>query len=520
MCNFLQFAVDYRLVVFTIHDLWMEKLSLNASTAITEIVPLNEYNDGVSKTVTPKIGAHSIKPIDLKDKRVLNVAFVHQYSGCGGGIVRVHQILTTELAKRQGYRVFEVAKQETRVHPPVVENVTKVIIPDQWDKHIPSFQEKEHIDVIVDSGQGLLSEECVKKLRKNLCKIISVYHTAYCNFAFRNLTIKNFDIQKSLIRSDVLCVLSKVDAKLRRLSGIKQSMYMPNPLTFDLDKITPSPLTSKNILFVGRINDVYVKRPKLAIQAFGEIVKKVPDAKLQMVGACPDGVKKELSHEAKRLNIPENSIEFPGLTLDVDKFYRNAAVLIMPSLYESWGMVLTEAKAYGLPNIVTKMEYLETTKNGTIVVGKDDAAGIAREAIKLLTDDEYRHQQGKLARESLEEFRNEYVIDKWEQLLHAVVDSKESTQKFVEQQPSVDEEYALRIAREEYDATKPYNDYTRIHPFTLFPLNEEEKIRRELREMDSKKRDVQQNRKKDGLIKKDNVNAFVWHMMQRMKKRK
>lgn len=450
---------------------------------------------------------------------MLNVAFVHRYSG-GGGISRVHQILTTELAKRKGYKVYNVVEEESRTSYPIGKNVNRIVVTGPWDKNIPLFQQKKHIDIIVDSGQGLLSAKCIKKLQNNLCKVISFYHNLYYSLIFRNLTAKMLDVQKHLICSDVLCVLSTVDARLRQSAEIKQSMYMPNPLTFDLDQITPSSLTSKNILFVGRINDARQKRPKLAIQAFGEIIKKVPDAKLQMVGACPDGVKKELLQEAKRLKIPKGSIKFPGFTLDVGKFYNDASVFIMPSSFEGWPMALTEAKAYGLPNIVTKMEYLETTKNGTIVVGKNDVAGIAREAIKLLTNDEYRHQQGKLARESLEEFRNEYVIDKWEQLLHAVVDGKESTQKFIEQQPSADEEYALRIAREEYDATKPYNDYTRTHPFTLFPLSEEEKIRRELREMDAKKSDVQQNRKKAGLIKKDDVNAFAWHMMQRMKKRK
>lgn len=452
------------------------------------------------------------------------MAFVHHCSG-GGGLSRVHQILTTELAKRKGYKVYNVVKSESREPYPVGKNVVKMIISDPWNKNIPVFQKKEHIDVIVTGGQGLLSDVCAKEIWKNACKIVNVYHNFYYNLVFRNQTEGTLRVQKSVIRSDVSCVLSTVDAKLRQLAGIKQAMYMPNPLTFDLDKITPSPLISKNILFVGRVNDFNQKRPKLAIQAFGEIVKKVPDAKLQMVGACPDNVKKELLQEAKRLNVPEGSIEFSGLTLDVDKYYKNASVFLMPSLHEGFPMALSEAKAYGLPNIVTKMEYLETTKQGTIVVGKNDVAGIAREAIRLLTDDEYRHQQGKLARESLEEFRNEYVIDKWEQLLHAVVDGKESTQNFIEQQPTVDEEYALRIAREEYDATKQYNDYTRTHPFTLFPLSEEEKIRRELREIDAKKRrDVESKKKvaqaKTKDIKSAKVNAFAWHIMQMMKKKK
>lgn len=430
-------------------------------------------------------------------KPVINVAFLYTRI-FNGGIERVHQILTTELSQRSGYNVYCVVKKESDADYPLGSDVHKIVIPDSWDKNIPAFQRKEHIDVIVNSGYGLLTAWCIKKLQDKSCKVVSIYH-GWFYWMFFYATGYNPNVLKALIASDALCVLSKVDAKLRQLSGIKQSMYMPNPLTFDLDKITPSPLTNKNILFVGRINDVYQKRPKLAIQAFGEIVKKVPDAKLQMVGACHDCVKKLLLQEAKELNIPEGFIEFPGFTLDVGKFYKNAAVLIMPSLFEGWAMALTEAKAYGLPNIVTKMEYLETTKNGTIVVGKNDVAGIAREAIKLLTNDEYRHQQGKLARESLEEFRNEYVMDKWEQLLHAVVDSKESTQKFIEQQPSVDEEYALRIAREEYDATKPYNDYTRTHPFTLFPLSEERKVKCDLYDLKLK-------------AKKGNINAFVWYM--------
>ncbi len=430
-------------------------------------------------------------------KPVINVAFLYARM-YNGGIERVLQILTTELSQRPGYNVYCVVKEESDSDYPLGSDVHKIVIPDSWSKNIPAFQEKEHIDVIVNGGYGLLTTWCIKRLQNKSCKVVSIYH-GWFYWMFFDAIGYNPNILKTLIASDVLCVLSKVDAKLRQLSGIKQSMYMPNPLTFDLDKITPSPLNSKNILFIARIDDGRVKRPKMVIQAFGEIIKKVPDAKLQMVGECPDGAKEELLQVAKELNIPEGSIEFPGFTLDVDKFYKNAAVFIVPSLFEGWAMALTEAKAYGLPNIVTKMEYLETTKNGTIVVGKDDVAGIASEAVKLLTDDEYRHQQGKLARESLEEFRTEYVIDKWEQLLHAVVDGKESTQKFIEEQPSVDEEYALRVAREEYDATKPYNDYTRTHPFTLFPLSEERKIKCDLYDLKLK-------------AKKGNVNAFVWCM--------
>lgn len=89
-------------------------------------------------------------------KSVINVAFLYTRI-FNGGIERVLQILTTELSQRPGYNVYCVVKEESDSDYPLGSDVHKIVIPDSWDKNIPAFQRKEHIDVIVNSGYGLLT---------------------------------------------------------------------------------------------------------------------------------------------------------------------------------------------------------------------------------------------------------------------------------------------------------------------------------------------------------------------------
>ena len=81
----------------------------------------------------------------------------------------------------------------------------------------------------------------------------------------------------------------------------------------------------------------------------------------------------------------------------------------MTSCSESFSFVLAEAKAYGLANIVTGKEYLVLAKKGSIIVKDNDYVQMANEAIKLFSNITYLKEQGKAARESLDDFLTEKV---------------------------------------------------------------------------------------------------------------
>ena len=74
---------------------------------------------------------------------------------------------------------------------------------------------------------------------------------------------------------------------------------------------------------------------------------------------------------------------------------------ILPSFSESYSLVLGEAKIFGIPSILCGLDYLTLAKGGTIIIYDDNPHTLAKEAIKILKDDEYRRKLGRQARESM-----------------------------------------------------------------------------------------------------------------------
>lgn len=113
--------------------------------------------------------------------------------------------------------------------------------------------------------------------------------------------------------------------------GIAEDKVQVHYIGVDTNKFKPSglPLSQRDntILFVGRF--VEKKAPLQLIEAFNQVVKHVPDAKLVMVG---DGIlKKEAESLAKKLNLP---VEFKGALKheQVLNEYDKAKVFCLPSV--------------------------------------------------------------------------------------------------------------------------------------------------------------------------------------------
>ena len=147
---------------------------------------------------------------------------------------------------------------------------------------------------------------------------------------------------------------------------------------------------------IGRISPE--KQYELGIKSMPIIIKKFPDAILQIIGGF-NKYTKSLKKLAQNLNVSNNVIFYESKQ-DLRPFYRNASLYFMTSSAESFSFVLSESKAYGLANIVTGKEYLVLTKKGSIVVKDNDYKQMAYEAIKLFSNITYLREQGKAARES------------------------------------------------------------------------------------------------------------------------
>lgn len=129
--------------------------------------------------------------------------------------------------------------------------------------------------------------------------------------------------------------------------------------------------TQPVVAYVGRL--AAEKNPDLAVKAFRRLRREVPEAVLLVVG---DGPSRAVMEEACR----DLSVIFAGMRRgeDLATFYASADVLISPSSTETFGNVVLEAMASGLP--VVSYDYaagrllMEDGKHGRLVpTGDEDA---------------------------------------------------------------------------------------------------------------------------------------------------
>ena len=178
-----------------------------------------------------------------------------------------------------------------------------------------------------------------------------------------------------------------------------------NFITYDYDNIIPSDLSSKTILMIGRGGSKR-KRFDLGIKAMKYIVNEINDSKMKIISDSKN--LNNLKVLVKKLKL-ENNIKFEGYSSKPEIYFKNASLHIFPSVAESFGLALCETKIYGIPNIITGIDYILPAKGGVINIDNDDPRFIAKEAIKILKNNEYRKKLGKQARESMSKFKNEII---------------------------------------------------------------------------------------------------------------
>jgi alpha-maltose-1-phosphate synthase len=151
------------------------------------------------------------------------------------------------------------------------------------------------------------------------------------------------------------------------------------------------------VLYVGR--DWIRKGGDRLIEAFRAVRGRLPEARLQIVG----------TDEAPR---DEPGVEVLGTIRDRDRIaelYARARVFCLPSRYDPYGLSISEAMAYGLPCVVTRVGALEEVvldgETG-IVVPSDDSHALADALLRLLEDPSLGARLGFAGRARVQNYLN------------------------------------------------------------------------------------------------------------------
>lgn len=102
----------------------------------------------------------------------------------------------------------------------------------------------------------------------------------------------------------------------------------------------------ENDLVIGHAGRfVKTKNHAMLIEIFSKICKDIPDAKLLLIGEGP--LLEKIKNKVSKMQLDSN-VMFLGQRKDMNKIYSAIDQLILPSLYEGFGMVAIEAQACGL----------------------------------------------------------------------------------------------------------------------------------------------------------------------------
>ncbi|MAS35990.1 MAG: hypothetical protein CL610_18425 [Anaerolineaceae bacterium] len=138
------------------------------------------------------------------------------------------------------------------------------------------------------------------------------------------------------------------------------------------------------------------------LQAFAHVLKQIPAARLVIAGDGP--LRNELEAEAAVLGI-ESAVRFLGWRDDVPQLMNAFDVLLMPSLWEGFGLVILEAMSRQVPVIASAVSAIpEIVAHGEtgLLVPPRDVDAMTAALIQLLGDAPLRRHMGMLAEDRLE----------------------------------------------------------------------------------------------------------------------
>ncbi|MFK0105059.1 glycosyltransferase [Streptomyces sp. NPDC091217] len=144
----------------------------------------------------------------------------------------------------------------------------------------------------------------------------------------------------------VLCV-----SEAERATGVRAGVHaryavVPNGIDTEYFAPGPSEHRAPLVVCVGRL--CRQKGQDLLLRAWPEVLRRVPTARLALVGDGPD-------RDALRRLAPD-SVEFVGTVDDARPWYRAADLVVLPSRWEGMALAPLEAMACGRPVLVTDVD--------------------------------------------------------------------------------------------------------------------------------------------------------------------
>lgn len=175
------------------------------------------------------------------------------------------------------------------------------------------------------------------------------------------------------------------------------------------------PANSKIILNVGRLEKV--KNQRFIMEAFAKTNLPNDGWSLAIAG---DGSEAESLTDFKNNLDCKEYIHLAGMVKNIDTFYRKAGFFVLASNFEGTPNALLEAMSHGLPSLVS-----DSLPGAVELIGEDCGVvfqhgsldDFSKKMVALAQSPQKRTVLGENARERVQEFTPDKIIDSWNRII-------------------------------------------------------------------------------------------------------
>ena len=384
----------------------------------------------------------------------MNIIYVSQwFSSSGGGGEVLFMQIASGMAKK-GHNVHIISHRLANFKDDDIRNVKIHRVNPLLSNFPPSYFQnvmfilsatwlglriikREKIDVIhVNNFTPIIVGTILSKLCKvPLVKTIHVVFSAtpnYWNNWSKQLNVSRFTskigplFEKLTIKlpADIIHTVSN-STKLDLIKNNAKSkiIVIPNLVNLSFyDKWSEKKIYDDSVLFVGRL--AFNKNLNTVISSFEKVIKKIPEAKLVVIGDGP--MLEEWKKMAYDAGLKDKIIftEFIPVAQKMD-FLSKCSALVLPSITEGLPTVVLESFAMSTPVILSDISpHRDIVKDGVdgFLVDSNDTEKWAEKIIYLLSNKDVCKKMGKIGRIKVEkEFSDEIVLNKMESLYSSLI---------------------------------------------------------------------------------------------------
>ena len=276
---------------------------------------------------------------------------------------------------------------------------------------------EQNFDIIIGVHAFLSLNLASIRHKLNARKVIGWMHNSYD--AFFNtpgvfLWAQKSQFKYEMRKLDEIIVLSHNDKELYNSSLGLNPITIYNPLTIDA---IPDYKCGNKFLAIGRMSSK-AKGFDILVKAFAIFAQHNKEWSLDIVG---EGSEKSLLNQIIAENHLGERVKIYPFTKDIGKYYKTSSVYVLSSRWEGFGLVLTEAMAFGLPIIASNIPIVKelfVNRNNLLVFESENILDLANTLEKAA---QLSHEELEtMSEESIQmssDLGIKSIIKNWESLL-------------------------------------------------------------------------------------------------------